>query len=91
MISLDRIGSRQAGGEADAQTLDRFLTEWLVAPRLSHVRMIVGDAIEQVIGDEATEGIAESVPCFPQPVPEEVRQLATERKARSREYLDETS
>ncbi|GAA4960344.1 hypothetical protein GCM10025331_59370 [Actinoplanes utahensis] len=27
-----------AGGEADAQTLDRFVNEWFVAPRLSGIR-----------------------------------------------------
>jgi hypothetical protein len=80
VISLDRIGSRQAFGDADAHTLDQYMTEWSVAPLLSHVRTIVWDAIGQVIGEEAVEEIAESVPRFPDPVPEEVRRFQEERR-----------
>ncbi|GAA4259043.1 hypothetical protein [Dactylosporangium darangshiense] len=78
VISLDCIGSRQPGGDADARMLDQYVKDWLVAPQLSRARMIVWDAIGQVIGEEATEEIAEAVPRFPQPVPDEVRQLAEE-------------
>jgi hypothetical protein len=73
VISLDRIGSRIAGGDADAHTLDQFMTEWLVGPRLSRTRQHLWTAIAQVIGDDEVEAIAESTPCFPDPVPDEVR------------------
>jgi hypothetical protein len=80
VISLDRIGSRQAGGEADALTLDRFMNEWFVAPRLSGVRVDLWEAIAKVIGEETVEEIAESTPRFPDPVPREVLELIEERR-----------
>ncbi|MGC5021319.1 hypothetical protein [Micromonospora sp. DT47] len=80
-VSLDRIGSRMAGGDADAETLDRFITEWLVGPQVSRARMVLWDAVSQVIGEEAVEEIAEAVPCFPDAFPEEVRRLRQERSA----------
>ena len=71
VVSLDRIGSREADGDADVHTLDRYITEWLVAPRLARARTLLWDAIEEVIGAEETEAIAESAPRFPDPVPDE--------------------
>jgi hypothetical protein len=82
VISLDRIGSREASGDADAHTLDRFIKEWWVLPRLSHVRTLMWDAVSKAIGEEAVEEIAEAVPRFPDPVPEEVRRYVAERDAR---------
>ncbi|GAA0513205.1 hypothetical protein Ade02nite_89200 [Paractinoplanes deccanensis] len=73
VVSLDRIGSRMAGGDADAHTVDQFITEWSVGPRLSRARVELWDAIAQVIGEEAVEEIAETTPRFPDPVPDEVR------------------
>ncbi|AGL17561.1 hypothetical protein [Actinoplanes sp. N902-109] len=78
VISLDRIGSQAADGEADADTLDQFVTEWLVGPRLSRARSVLWGAITEVIGEERTEAIAASTPCFPDPVPEEVHTLREE-------------
>ena len=63
--SIDRIGSRMAGGLADAGTVDRFIDEWLIGPQASRARRVLWDAISQVIGEEAVEGIAEAVPRFP--------------------------
>jgi hypothetical protein len=80
-ISIDRIGSRMAGGEADTETLDRFITEWLIGPQASRARFVLWDAISQVIGEEATEEIAEAVPGFPDAPPEEVRRLRQELSA----------
>ncbi|WP_091317858.1 hypothetical protein [Micromonospora chersina] len=80
-VSLDRISSRMAGGEADAATLDRFVTEWLVGPQVSQARMALWDAISQVIGEEAVEEIAGAVPSFPDAPPEEVRRLRQELSA----------
>jgi len=73
VISLDRIGSRMARGDADAHTLDQFVTEWFVGRRLSRARIKLWDAIAQVIGEEAVEEIAETTPRFPDPVPDEIR------------------
>ena len=78
VISLDRIGSREAAGDADADTLDQFMTGWLVGPRLSRARFVLWDAITEVIGEEETEAIAESASRFPDPVPDEVRTLREE-------------
>ncbi|WP_412746273.1 hypothetical protein [Krasilnikovia sp. MM14-A1004] len=80
VISLDRITSRMALGDADAHTLDRFITEWFVGPRLSEARVDLWGAIAQVIGEEATEEIAETTPCFPDPVPEEIRAQIEEQR-----------
>jgi len=88
VISLDPIGSRMAGGDADAHTLDQFMTEWLVGPRLSRARMDLWDAIAQVVGEEAVEEIAESTPCFPNPVPEEICALREDLQRDSGERLD---
>ncbi|MEU7802476.1 hypothetical protein AB0B10_24760 [Micromonospora arborensis] len=87
VISLDRIGSRMAGGNADAHTLDRFMTEWLVGPRLSRARSVLWDAIAEVLGEEAIEEIAESTPCFPDPIPDELRTLREQLRSRNQEQL----
>jgi hypothetical protein len=76
VISLDRIGSRQAGG--DAHTLDQYMNEWLIGPRLSSARHILWDAIAEVIGEEAVEEIAETTPRYPDPVPDEVHRFRDE-------------
>ncbi|WP_432995152.1 hypothetical protein [Dactylosporangium sp. CA-233914] len=86
VISLDRIGSREACGDADVHTFDQFLKEWWVGPRLSHVRVLMWEAIANAIGAEAVEEIAEAVPRFPDPVPEEVRRFVAERNARWAAY-----
>ncbi|HWS32428.1 MAG TPA: hypothetical protein VN408_06760 [Actinoplanes sp.] len=80
VISLDRITSRMAGGDADAHTLDRFVTDWLVGPRLSRARIELWAAIAQTIGDEAVEEIAANTPAFPAPVPDEIRAQIEERR-----------
>lgn len=82
--SIDRIGSREASGTADAETLDRFITEWLIGPQASRARGVLWDAISQVIGEEAIEDIAEAVPSFPDAPPEEVRRLRQEMSARQK-------
>ncbi|MFG2056344.1 hypothetical protein ACGFI9_20210 [Micromonospora sp. NPDC048930] len=74
-VSLDRIGSRMAGGDADADTLDRFITEWLIGPQVSRARTVLWDAVSQVIGEKRVEEIAEAVPRFPDAPPDEVRRL----------------
>ena len=80
VISLDRIGSRMACGDADAHTLDQFITEWFVGPRLSRARIELWDAIAQVIGEEAVEEIAGTTPRFPDPIPGEIRSQIEEQR-----------
>lgn len=87
VVSLDRIGSRIAGGDADAHTLDRFMTDWLVGPRLSAARMVLWEAVEETIGVERTAAIAESTPRYPDPVPAEVRALHEQRQRWNEEQL----
>ena len=87
VISLDRIGSRMARGDADAHTLDQFVTEWFVGPRLSRARVKLWDAIAQVIGEEAVEEIAETTPRFPDPVPNEIRAGMEEQRRWDQEQL----
>jgi hypothetical protein len=77
VISLDRIGSHEAGGDTD--TLDQYMTEWLVGPRLSRARGDLWAAIAQVIGADGVEAIAASTPRFPDPVPDKVRALREQR------------
>ncbi|WP_203822945.1 hypothetical protein [Paractinoplanes ferrugineus] len=74
--SLHRISSRMISGDADAHTLDKFMRDWLVEPRLLQARGEIWDAIEQVIGEELTDEIAESVAHFPDPPSEDIRILA---------------
>ncbi|GLY39104.1 hypothetical protein Amsp01_051280 [Amycolatopsis sp. NBRC 101858] len=38
VVSLDRIGSRQAGGAADDETMGRFVADWDLAGRLARAR-----------------------------------------------------
>ncbi|MEU1395002.1 hypothetical protein ABZ403_02860 [Micromonospora zamorensis] len=80
-LSIDRIGSRMADGEADAEAVDRFITEWLIGPQASRARFVLWDAISQVIGEEAMEAIAEAVPSFPGRPPDEVRRIRQELSA----------
>jgi hypothetical protein len=87
VISLDRIGSRVVGGDADTHTFDQFMTEWLVGPRLSRTRQHLWTAIAQVIGEDEVEAIAESTPRFPDPVPDEVRLLGEKRRTWNEKQL----
>jgi len=89
VVSLDRIGSRMAGGAADAHTLDQFMAEWLVLPRLSRARTDLWDAVAQVVGEETVEEIAESTPRFPDRVPDEVLALGAELQRHHDEQLDD--
>jgi hypothetical protein len=89
VISLDRIGFRQAGGEADADTLDQYINEWLIGPRFSSARSILWDAIADVIGVEAVEEVAEATPRFPDPVPDEVHRFREEREKLQKWYEDQ--
>ncbi|MFG2970429.1 MULTISPECIES: hypothetical protein [unclassified Streptomyces] len=56
VVSLDRIGSRQASGTADEFTVGAFVAEWDVARRLAHARRVIGVALDaQLSGEENAE------------------------------------
>ncbi|MDO3687680.1 hypothetical protein [Micromonospora sp. C28ISP2-4] len=76
-VSIHRIDSRAA----DAETLDRFITEWLIGPQADRARTILWDAISRAIGEEAVEEIAEAVAKFPDPPPDEVGRLRRDLSA----------
>lgn len=52
MVSLDRLGSRQAGGDADDQTVGKFIDDWDVARRLSRARGIIDVALDEQLNKE---------------------------------------
>ncbi|MFG3166028.1 hypothetical protein [Streptomyces sp. NPDC048200] len=52
VVSLDRIGSRQASGTADDSTVGGFVTEWDVARRLAHARRVIGVALDAQLSAE---------------------------------------
>ena len=89
VISLDRIGSREAGRDADAHTLDQYMTEWLIGPRFSGARSVMWDAIAKVIGEEAAEEVAEATPTFPELVPDEVHRFREEAERLRKWYEDQ--
>lgn len=47
VVSLDRIGSRQAGGDADDETAGRFVAEWDLARRLARARSLLAKALDE--------------------------------------------
>lgn len=44
VVSLDRLGSRQASGTADEHTVGMFVADWDVARRLARARRVISDA-----------------------------------------------
>lgn len=59
VVAFDRIFSRIAFGEASADLLVSFMSERNVRQRLAAARSAVFDALEQAIGQEAADRIAE--------------------------------
>src|SRR4051812_2919593 len=55
VVSLDRISSREASGEAGPEMLHQFIYDWLVGYRLARARGVLGDAVAEVIGEAAIE------------------------------------
>ncbi|MER6270139.1 hypothetical protein [Streptomyces sp900105755] len=56
VVSLDRLGSRQASGTADDHTVGRFIADWDVAQRLSRARHVISVALDaQLSEDENAE------------------------------------
>ncbi|MFI6493935.1 hypothetical protein [Streptomyces sp. NPDC050564] len=52
VVSLDRIGSRQAYGDADECTVGRFVAAWDVARRPSHARRVISVALDEQLSPE---------------------------------------
>ncbi|MFJ4644149.1 hypothetical protein ACIP6Q_11435 [Streptomyces bobili] len=53
VVSLDRLGSRQADGTADEHTIGKFIADWDVARRLARARGVIGAAVdEELTGEE---------------------------------------
>lgn len=52
VVSLDRLGSRQASGTADARTVGEFVAEWDVARRLARARRVVTEALDAELSEE---------------------------------------
>lgn len=56
VVSLDRLGSRQAFGTADEYTVGTFIADWDVARRLAHARHVISVALDvQLSEDENAE------------------------------------
>ncbi|MFD8222375.1 hypothetical protein ACFV2U_54350 [Streptomyces sp. NPDC059697] len=56
VVSLDRLGSRQASGTADEYTVGKFIADWDVARRLARARDVLGVAVDgQLREDEIAE------------------------------------
>ncbi|MFF8974058.1 hypothetical protein [Streptomyces sp. NPDC014995] len=60
VVSLDRVLSRIGAGE-DPNILVEYVVEHSLPARLARAREFVGDSLENVIGAEALEKIAEQV------------------------------
>jgi hypothetical protein len=52
VVSLDRLGSRQAFGTADEYTVGKFIADWDVARRLAHARHLIGVALDAQLSEE---------------------------------------
>lgn len=51
VVSLDRIGSRQASGTADDRTVGKFVADWDVARRLARARRVISVALEEQLSE----------------------------------------
>lgn len=52
VVSLDRLGSRQACGTADEYTIGRFVADWDVARRLARARHFLSVALDTQLSEE---------------------------------------
>lgn len=65
-VSLDRIGSRAAGGMDESRMLRNFVDDADIARRASHLRMALWDACGAVLGEQRIDEVSEAIPVFPQ-------------------------
>ncbi|MEV5571807.1 hypothetical protein AB0L06_17290 [Spirillospora sp. NPDC052269] len=52
VVSLDRLGSRQASGTADDHTVGEFIADWDVARRLARARRVISVALDAQLSEE---------------------------------------
>ncbi|MFD8693589.1 hypothetical protein [Kitasatospora purpeofusca] len=52
VVSLDRLGSRQACGTADDYTVGKFIADWDVARRLAHARRVISVVLDEQLSEE---------------------------------------
>ncbi|MGW2705370.1 hypothetical protein [Streptomyces sp. NPDC001340] len=52
VVSLDRLGSRQASGTADECTVGKFIVDWDVARRLASARRVISVALDAQLSEE---------------------------------------
>ncbi|MFF4509079.1 hypothetical protein [Streptomyces sp. NPDC001401] len=52
VVSLDRLGSRQASGTADEHTVGTFIADWDVARRLARARRVISAALDAQLSEE---------------------------------------
>ncbi|MET8975758.1 hypothetical protein ABZX85_09060 [Streptomyces sp. NPDC004539] len=52
VVSLDRLGSRVAFGDADEYTVGKFIFDWDVMRRLSRARRVISVALDEQLSEE---------------------------------------
>ncbi|MBJ7903576.1 hypothetical protein IF655_09725 [Streptomyces sp. DSM 110735] len=52
VVSLDRLGSRQASGTVDQHTVGTFIDDWDVARRLARARHVISVALDEQLSEE---------------------------------------
>ncbi|MEV1244510.1 hypothetical protein [Nonomuraea sp. NPDC049750] len=52
VVSLDRLGSRQASETADEYTVGKFIADWDVARRLARARGVISVALDEQLGED---------------------------------------
>ncbi|MFE1312534.1 hypothetical protein [Streptomyces sp. NPDC058755] len=57
VVSLDRLGSRQASGTADEYTVGQFIVDWDVARRLASARRVISVALDAQLSEEESAEI----------------------------------
>ncbi|MER7186834.1 hypothetical protein ABT404_46500 [Streptomyces hyaluromycini] len=57
VVSLDRLGSRQASGTADEHTVGGFIADWDVARRLARARRVLSVALDAQLSEEESAEI----------------------------------
>ncbi|MEV0170460.1 hypothetical protein AB0I00_04940 [Streptomyces sp. NPDC050803] len=57
VVSLDRLGSRQAEGTASEATVGTFVADWDVARRLARARRVISVALDAQLTPEENEEI----------------------------------
>ncbi|WP_237702777.1 hypothetical protein [Candidatus Protofrankia datiscae] len=59
VVALDRIGSRIGSGSQDSTLLLKYVVDRDVGRRLARLRRVIGDALEDIFGEEEVDRIGE--------------------------------